>query len=759
MKNSAYPARRETKVKSPEFSVVINAHNEGHLLKHTLSSVDAALNELDKAQVSAELIVILDNGDDSTQKLLRDWGNSKDFGYFFQVQEVSFGDLGLARNEGAIRARGQLLAFVDGDDLVSSNYFIEGYLQLRASSSTKRIFHPGKLITFGSDPSVWNVVDQLSGTRTYVDLLEQNLWPSASMSFRSTYLETPYWALSPKDGFGPEDWFWNVQTIIKGYTHSPIVSTTFFYRKKFGGLNAQHSTSLLPAFDIKKLAENMPENYSGQSEIQPLSRDLKNVLRKVSSALYPYTQWLLPPAIKRAMFNIIKKTHDLIFPIAEITSLPKDELTESQLLAASQIEPAISIAALEYEKLPIWDPKGSEYGRLLNDYFWSVTEKEKALIFVPWLGVGGADLVALNYLRAFMEDKEFSSNVSIIATFKPEKTDLELIPTNANLLQFGETFSQLPLAQQSKLIGQLVVLLEPKIILSINCFHFSRSLQLFSKQMCSNAAVYLSLFAFDKVGLGYPLNPITDDPERSFIQNIAGFITDNSVMREKIKDFFSIDGSKVILQLQPGFQKTPNFRKDTASYNDLHFTEQKPFKILWPHRIDSEKKPELLSDIALAAKNSGIPISIDVFGQSVLTSHSDTMFKQWKASGINYKGPYKGGLQSLPVDEYHALLLTSESEGTPNVVIQSMLMSLPVISTSVGGVPSLLDEGRAGLLISHYSKTSEFVDAISKLVHSRDLRRRIIENAYLRAFELHSWKAFWEDSFEKLKASAKNQVH
>jgi glycosyltransferase involved in cell wall biosynthesis len=43
--------------------------------------------------------------------------------------------------------------------------------------------------------------------------------------------------------------------------------------------------------------------------------------------------------------------------------------------------------------------------------------------------------------------------------------------------------------------------------------------------------------------------------------------------------------------------------------------------------------------------------------------------------------------------------LTSDWEGTPNVVLEAMAAGLPVVATAVGGTPEIVDDGNTGLLI------------------------------------------------------------
>lgn len=47
----------------------------------------------------------------------------------------------------------------------------------------------------------------------------------------------------------------------------------------------------------------------------------------------------------------------------------------------------------------------------------------------------------------------------------------------------------------------------------------------------------------------------------------------------------------------------------------------------------------------------------------------------------------------------HLLLLTSDHEGTPNVVMEAMASGLPVVATRVGDIPDLLQHGTSGFVV------------------------------------------------------------
>jgi glycosyltransferase involved in cell wall biosynthesis len=70
------------------------------------------------------------------------------------------------------------------------------------------------------------------------------------------------------------------------------------------------------------------------------------------------------------------------------------------------------------------------------------------------------------------------------------------------------------------------------------------------------------------------------------------------------------------------------------------------------------------------------------------------------------------------------VVLTSDWEGTPNVLLEAMASGLPVVATSVGGVPDIVQDGDTGYLAAP-GDDDAFVGALIKLIRDPELKRKM----------------------------------
>lgn len=88
-------------------------------------------------------------------------------------------------------------------------------------------------------------------------------------------------------------------------------------------------------------------------------------------------------------------------------------------------------------------------------------------------------------------------------------------------------------------------------------------------------------------------------------------------------------------------------------------------------------------------------------------------------------------------DKSDLVVLTSDWEGTPNVLLEAMSRGLPVVATNVGGVPELVRNGENGILVDTHDADS-VASSLITLIENPQLRISMGASGRQVALEKHS---------------------
>jgi glycosyltransferase involved in cell wall biosynthesis len=105
-------------------------------------------------------------------------------------------------------------------------------------------------------------------------------------------------------------------------------------------------------------------------------------------------------------------------------------------------------------------------------------------------------------------------------------------------------------------------------------------------------------------------------------------------------------------------------------------------------------------------------------------------------------------------DRAAVVVLTSEREGLPNVVLEAMARGKTVVSTPVGGIPAVIEDGKTGLLVP-VGDAEATRTAIERALADPELRRRIGSAARERVREYCSWDRVTERTLEVYAETAR----
>lgn len=86
----------------------------------------------------------------------------------------------------------------------------------------------------------------------------------------------------------------------------------------------------------------------------------------------------------------------------------------------------------------------------------------------------------------------------------------------------------------------------------------------------------------------------------------------------------------------------------------------------------------------------------------------------------------------------HMLLLCSQDEGFPNVILEAMAASLPVITTPAGDAPYIVEHNNTGFILP-YMEPSIITEFILRLAASPDERRRLGKNGRKKVENFYSY--------------------
>ena len=102
----------------------------------------------------------------------------------------------------------------------------------------------------------------------------------------------------------------------------------------------------------------------------------------------------------------------------------------------------------------------------------------------------------------------------------------------------------------------------------------------------------------------------------------------------------------------------------------------------------------------------------------------------------------------------------SETEGSPNVVLEAMSIGRPIVATSVGGVPEILADDANGVLVPPGSP-ARLAEGIARVLADSDLAQRLGRAARTTAIEGHSFDAMterYEAIYDRVWSGARGAV-
>lgn len=317
----------------------------------------------------------------------------------------------------------------------------------------------------------------------------------------------------------------------------------------------------------------------------------------------------------------------------------------------------------------------------------------RVLVLVPWLMVGGAESVLLQIVEAAHETTKW--DVFIVTTLEASN---EAIP------KFGEVchyIYSLPIFLENYAFGEfLLSMIKRHDIDAVIISHCQAGYALLPRFKQEFPGLFVADILHNDLPEGYCASAEVQDRwiDLHIIvhDGIRQHLVGNGVDRQKIR---------LISNGVPTEGLYPDDEVGRAWLQRNGFDAQKRH-VAFVGRLSSEKNPELFIRLAATLRRSDVEWIVvgDGSEQGRLMNLAQQLGSPCRFLGLREDVP--DILRAIDL-----LVLTSEGEGLPMVVLEALLSGVPIVASSVGALPEVIDAGRTGVLT-----TAGDIEAFSRVM-------------------------------------------
>lgn len=154
--------------------------------------------------------------------------------------------------------------------------------------------------------------------------------------------------------------------------------------------------------------------------------------------------------------------------------------------------------------------------------------------------------------------------------------------------------------------------------------------------------------------------------------------------------------------------------------------QEVPNRLLYLGRVKGTKNIHGLIDVARRLREAGVDFELRIVGPCESAAYRDRLQADIERLGLADRVRLVGRRPPEGVQEElgraACFVMTSFQESAPMTVSEAMAAGVPIVSTRVGGIPDLVEDGRTGFVVEQ-GDVAGFARRVRQLLESESLRR------------------------------------
>lgn len=692
-------------------SIIMTLHKEGIYAKKSIKNIKAAIGyaRRKKQWKNIQFIVVLDRPDDETRLI------TENFLDFINVIElVNYGEPSSSRNHGIKLASGDFVLLIDGDDLFSlESIFVIGKCINEFYQTIDKIkfnddynqhiaVFPNRYIEF---PEIY--VQKFCNSN---DILKQNMlfhhsYVARICCLREILITNPVRVNNKPYGF--EDWDLNNRLLSKGMSFRVAEGYNVFYRKKAtNSVLTQHiqEKCIVRNSDLYKINSRINEqeaSYEKEDDktitlIQKIKKSFNyypKELEGLSSSYLKYADFLIKNGEKKLSIN---------------------RFVDGSYLLNTKVVFNESLCYFE-----------------LRDFLMDAD----IVLFIPWITLGGADRLVLEYVKTLTLA---NINVKVVTTIKPGERISKL---ECSYLNIGSENNKWATITEDNLLH---VILKAIINSNVRFFHIINSepmlkvIKYYSQILNEYDIRYIVTFFGLDIDLGntseYIGFPIW---YKEVYNNAKCIIGDNQFWYTEYKKI----NNNVDFKYKKLFSPVTVSNKYLPRVNRVVTNN-----ILWASRICNQKLFGVFAEIVRKMPEKNFYI----YGSS---PDDPTLINQLQEiqqlQNVKFLGSYSS-LDELNLEKFDIYLYTALFDGIPTILLDMINNCLPVVASNVGGISEVFGN-EYPLFVSDVLNYHNYIEKINLFYKDTNYYNEEIMKIKECMLKMHNYENFSENYLEIIR--------
>ena len=179
------------------------------------------------------------------------------------------------------------------------------------------------------------------------------------------------------------------------------------------------------------------------------------------------------------------------------------------------------------------------------------------------------------------------------------------------------------------------------------------------------------------------------------------------------------------LSTSPAFWKPKNIYVisngvDTKLFNFHKFPEKDCiFRIVGIGSLLTVKRWDLLLEVANNLVNDQYKFELDIYGEGPELEKLQAIIYKYNLQAYCRLHKSRDDIQNI-IKDSHILVLMSDDEGCPNVIIEAMSVGRPVVATNVGDVSKMVSHAKSGFIVQR-GGVELATSRVKQLINDHDL--------------------------------------